>query len=94
MSALTDATRRWQLFHALDDAGSAAARRRVVELDLKDEVDFRNLHYPKAAADFAAHGGERVPALWDGARQTLVEGEQAVLDALAELAARTTATAR
>lgn len=94
MSTLTSATTRWQLFHTLDDAGSAAARRRVVELDLKDEVDFRNLYYPEAAADFAAHGGERAPALWDGARQVLFEGERAVLDALTELAVRTTAAAR
>lgn len=73
-------TKPLQLFHVLDDAGSAVARRCVVELELLDEVEFRNLHYAEAAADFERAGGERVPALWDGAR--LVEGEQAVLDAL------------
>ncbi len=65
-----------ELFHEIADPDSAAARRAVVDLDLKDRVDFRNLHYPEARADFAARGGTHVPALWDGA--TLHQGLAAV----------------
>jgi len=70
-----------ELFHAIGDAGSAAARRELVALGLDDgRVKMRNVVYPEAEADFAARGGKQVPALWDGAR--LVEGERAVIEAL------------
>jgi hypothetical protein len=74
-----------ELFHATNDAGaSAAARRFVTEHGLEDQLRFRNVHYPEVLADLRARGGTRTPALWDGV--TLVEGETAVLEALAKLA--------
>jgi hypothetical protein len=69
-----------ELFHAIADAGSAAARRRVVERGLEGRVRLRNVFYPEVAADLEAHGGSNTPALWDGAR--LIEGAEAVLAAL------------
>lgn len=70
------------LFHRIDDPDSAVVRRRVVELDLKPLIDFQNIATDGAAA-FAARGGRRPPALWDGAR--LHEGREAVLAALETL---------
>src|SRR5204862_47243 len=67
-----------ELFHAIGDAGSAAARREVVALGL--DVRLRNVFYEEVQADFAARGGKRLPALWNGAR--LVEGEAEVIAAL------------
>ena len=69
-----------ELFHATNDAASAAARRRVVELGLEERIRFRNIFYPEVQADFTARGGRTLPALWDGER--LVEGEAAVVTAL------------
>jgi hypothetical protein len=66
----------WQLFHAVNDADSAAARRAAVARG-KDGIDFRNVFYPEVQADLQAHGGTRVPALWDGER--LHQGLEAVL---------------
>jgi hypothetical protein len=48
-------------------------------------VTFRNVHFESHAAALAAHGGGRVPALWDGIR--LHQGLAATLAAL-EAAAR------
>jgi hypothetical protein len=76
--------RKPELFHAIADAGSAAARRLVVELGLEDALRLRNLAYPEVEADFAARGGTRTPALWDDA--ILVEGEDAVVAALRRIA--------
>ncbi len=70
------------LFHRIDDPDSAAVRRRVVELGLKQQIDFQNVDTEGAAA-FAAHGGRRVPALWDGDR--LHEGRAAALALLETL---------
>lgn len=70
------------LFHRIDDPDSAAVRRRVVELDLKPRIDFQNVDTDGAEA-FAAHGGGRVPALWDGVR--LYVGKIDVLAALESL---------
>ena len=70
------------LYHRIDDPDSAAVRRRVVELELKPRVDFQNVDTDGAEA-FAAHGGRRVPAVWDGAR--LHEGKSAVLAVLETL---------
>jgi hypothetical protein len=76
-----------ELFHATNDPPSAAARRRVVELGLESAIRFRNIFYAEVKADFAARGGVRLPALWDG--QSLMEGELEVIRAIDELFART-----
>ncbi|HEX9241093.1 MAG TPA: hypothetical protein VF875_01495 [Anaeromyxobacter sp.] len=73
------------LFHRLAEPESAAARRLVHDLGLLDAVAFRNVAFATHAAALAAHGGARIPALWDGTR--LHEGLSAVRAALA--AART-----
>jgi len=70
------------LYHRIDDPGSAAVRRRVVELGVKPQVDFQNVDTEGAEA-FAQHGGRTVPALWDG--QRLHEGRAAVLAVLETL---------
>ncbi len=70
------------LYHRIDDPDSAAVRRRVVELDLKSQIDFQNVDTDGAEA-FAQHGGRTVPALWDGER--LHEGRGAALAVLATL---------
>ena len=76
-----------ELFHAIADQGSAAARRRLVELDLSRRVRIRNVAYPEVEADLRARSGGALttPAFWDGA--TLLVGEAAVLAALDRLAA-------
>ncbi|HXU72236.1 MAG TPA: hypothetical protein VN947_23090 [Polyangia bacterium] len=66
-----------ELFHATNDAGSAAARQRVVERGLVEKIRFRNVFYPEVQADLTARGGKDTPAIWDGAR--LIEGRDAVL---------------
>lgn len=70
------------LYHRIGHADSAAVRRRVVELGLKPTIDFQNVDNEGAAA-FAAHGGRRIPALWDGVR--LHEGRDAALAVLESL---------
>ena len=70
------------LYHRIDDPDSAAVRRRIVELELKARIDFQNVDSDGAEA-FAAHGGRRVPALWDGTR--LHEGKGAALAAIETL---------
>jgi hypothetical protein len=55
-----------ELFHRLDEDGSARVRRWVVEHELVDRVRFRNVLYPEASTDLTSHGGEVTPALWDG----------------------------
>jgi hypothetical protein len=70
------------LYHRIDDPDSAAVRRRVVELDLKSQIDFQNVDIDGAEA-FAQHGGRTVPALWDGER--LHEGRVAALAVLETL---------
>ena len=66
-----------ELFYTIADADCAAARRAVIDRDLKERVSFRNLDYPEVEADFTARGGRTVPALWDGER--LHQGLPAVL---------------
>jgi hypothetical protein len=66
-----------ELFHATNDEGSAAARKRVVDRALVDKIRFRNIFYPEVQADLDARGGKTTPAIWDGAR--LIEGRDAVL---------------
>ncbi len=65
-----------ELFHEVADPGSAAARRRVVELGLEGRIRFRNIVYEEVRADFEARGGRKLPALWDG--ETLHEGADVV----------------
>ncbi len=72
-----------QLFHATNDTDSATARREVLARGLKERIDFRNVHFQEADEDFRAHGGRRLPALWDGA--ALHEGLDAVLARLGQL---------
>ena len=67
------------LYHRIDDPGSAAVRRRVVELGLKPQVDFQNVDTDGAEA-WANARGKALPALWDGAR--LHEGTDAALETL------------
>jgi hypothetical protein len=74
-----------ELFHATNDADSAAARQRVVARGLEARIRFRNIFYPEVQRDFAARAGARLPAIWDGAR--LIEGKDAVLAWLDALAA-------
>jgi hypothetical protein len=73
-----------ELFYTIADAGSATARRYVVEHGLEGRVRFRNVYYDEVRLDFEARGGEALPAYWDG--QRLVDGEAAVLAALEALA--------
>ncbi|MEO8633239.1 MAG: hypothetical protein ABI466_07750 [Chloroflexota bacterium] len=73
------------LYHRIGDPGSAAVRRRVVELGLKPRVDFQNVDTDGAEA-FAEHGGRGVPALWDG--ELLHEGRGAILRQIDRLANR------
>lgn len=70
------------LYHRIDDLGSAVVRRRVVELGLKQQVDFQNVDTDGAVA-WASVRGTVLPALWDGAR--LHEGKDAALAALETL---------
>jgi len=70
------------LYHRIDDPGSAAVRRRVVELGLKARIDFQNVDTDGAEA-WANVRGMVLPALWDGAR--LHEGTRAALAALETL---------
>lgn len=72
---------KFELFHRIADPGSARVRRFVVERELETAVQFRNLAYPEAEADFTARGGKSTPALWDG--QQLFQGADAVLARLA-----------
>jgi hypothetical protein len=73
-----------ELFHATNDAGSAEARKRVVDRGLVDRVRFRNVFYPEVQADLDARGGKTTPAVWDGTR--LIEGREPVLAFLDALA--------
>ncbi|HET9808866.1 MAG TPA: hypothetical protein VFQ66_04165 [Candidatus Limnocylindria bacterium] len=70
------------LYHRIDDPGSAVVRRRVVELGLKQQIDFQNVD-TDGAASWADVCGQVLPALWDGER--LHEGQPAVLAALERL---------
>ncbi len=72
------------LYHRVPDPESAGIRRWIVERGLKRRVDFQNVDTEGGAA-FAAHGGRRVPALWDGTR--LHEGADAVRLALGAIIA-------
>lgn len=67
------------LYHRIADAECAEVRRIIVERGLKPKIDFQNVLTDGADA-YARHGGERVPALWDGTM--LHQGKTEVLAAL------------
>ena len=71
-----------ELFHALSEPESAAARRLVADLGLVDAVTFRNVAFDSHRAASAA----RTPALLEGGR--LHEGLDAIRAALAPHARR------
>jgi len=70
----------FELFHAIGDASSAAARRFVIDQGLEEVVRFRNVTYPEVQVDLKARGGASTPALWGGGQ--LVTGAEAVIDRL------------
>ncbi len=67
----------FELFHQISDPESARLRRYISEHDLLEHVRFRNLVYPEVQRDFAAHGGQALPALWDG--ELLFQGAEAAM---------------
>lgn len=69
-----------ELFHEIVGEDNTRVRREIVALDLKARIDFRNVHFESHRDRFAALGGSRTPALWDGER--LHQGAEAVLRAL------------
>ena len=75
---------RADLFHRIAEKDSADVRRRAAQLGILEKVDFRNVDFESHRAALAARGGERTPALWDGA--VLHVGREAVLGALERLA--------
>ncbi len=76
--------REFVLFHRIADPECASIRARIVELGLKPRFDFQNVETDGADA-FAAHGRDRVPALWDGSR--LYEGADAIRLAIDDIIA-------
>jgi hypothetical protein len=75
-----------ELFHALPDPESAAARRLVRDLGLVGVVTFRNVGFDSHRAALVAAGGARTPALLD--TDGLHEGLDAIRAALARRARR------
>jgi hypothetical protein len=69
-----------ELFHALAEPESAAARTAVRDLGMLDAVRFRNVAFDSHRDALAALGGAATPALWDGER--LHEGIAAIRAAL------------
>ena len=67
----------FELFHAISDAGSARARKYVVDHELTEVVRFRNLTYEEVQRDLAARGGSTAPALCDG--EKLFIGADAII---------------
>lgn len=71
----------YTLFHRISEPASARIRLLVVELGLKDRIDFQNADTD--AKDDPRLGSAPTPALWDG--RTLTAGEQEVARLLAAL---------
>ena len=65
-----------ELFHQIADEGSARVRRFIVEHDLVEAVQFRNVAYDEPQKRLAELGGHP-PALWDG--EKLFVGADAVI---------------
>lgn len=58
---------RIELFHRREDIESAAIRRLIGKLELKQDIQLRDVEeQEEALADLKKHGGENVPALWTG----------------------------
>lgn len=74
---------RPELFHRLDQQGSARVRRWVIDHGLTERLWFRNVIYPEAEAAFRAHGGTSTPALWAGGQ--LFTGAELVIARLEAL---------
>ena len=73
----------YELFHEIADQASARVRIAIVQRDVKELIDFRNVHFERHRERLRELGGGAVPALWDGAR--LHSGEDAVLRALGDI---------
>jgi len=73
----------YELFHEVAQPASAQARKFVTEHQLGKHFRFRNIFYPEVQADFAARGGQELPAIWDG--NALIQGGEAVLAKLAQI---------
>ena len=78
---MTDDASEYTLFHRIAEPASARIRLRVVELGLKERIDFRNADTD--AKDDPRLGTAATPALWDG--HALSVGEDAVARKLAAL---------
>ncbi|HEY8732303.1 MAG TPA: hypothetical protein VIN69_10060 [Candidatus Limnocylindria bacterium] len=72
----------YTLFHRIAEAASARIRLRIVELGLKDRIDYQNAE-TDGKGELARLGGSATPALWDG--RTLTVGEAKVAELLAAL---------
>lgn len=70
-----------ELFHRLADRSSARVRLFVVEHQMEGAVRFCNVDFPTHEAALRLHGGDSVPALWDG--QALITGAEAIIARLA-----------
>jgi predicted DCC family thiol-disulfide oxidoreductase YuxK len=68
-----------ELFHVLVHPGCSRVRQWIVDHDLTEAVQFRNLHFPEHLEALRAHGaGESdVPCVWDG--ETLHRGADACI---------------
>ena len=65
----------YTLFHRIDEPASGRIRQLIVELGLKQQIDFQNAD-TDGKEELARHGGSATPALWDG--RALTVGEDAV----------------
>ena len=72
-----DAEPKHELFHRITDVASARVRRLIVELELKEEIDFRNIDVSESAQkDFLGRGGRQIPALWTG--EEMIQGAEEI----------------
>ena len=71
----------YTLFHRIAESASARIRLRVVQLGLKERIDFQNADTD--ARDDPRLGTAPTPALWDG--HTLTVGEDQVAEKLIAL---------
>lgn len=69
------------LYHRGSHIESAAIRKMIQDLGLKAEFEFRDVdENPEAAADFAAQGGNEVPAIWTG--KQFISGRREIEESL------------